>query len=46
MLNSHTFEERIHRLLTQARQAEARGEREVAQNLRALARDLGPTGQQ
>ena len=42
MRNDRTFEERIRWLLMQARSAEARGDGEVAHNLRALARDLGP----
>ena len=42
MRDDRTFEERIRWLLTQARSAETRGDGEVAHNLRALARDLGP----
>jgi len=44
MWSTRTFDERIRRLLTQARHADARGEPEMGRNLRALARDLGPTG--
>jgi hypothetical protein len=35
-------EERIRRLLTYARDAEARGEGDVARTFRAMARDLAP----
>ncbi len=42
MRTDRTFEERIRWLLTQARHAEKRGDGDVARNLRALARDLGP----
>lgn len=42
MDGTRTVDERIRWLLERARDAELRGDREVARTLRAMAHDLGP----